>query len=232
VASPSVLIIDNDRDIAEVVRAILTDEGYAVSILTTVTPDSIAAHVGQVEPDCVLLDGSSEFVGYGESWFAAARLTRRERRIPVIMFTANSNDMNEAGERVSARSREADFAAVVPKPFDLDELVAAVRKAADGAVPFDGSPAADAARSAQLVAALERIGARDVRMSTRREWATFRTARERLMQVYWWQAGGSYLVGRYGDDGRRMENVATAYDRASAVEIVASYIREDAAVAA
>ena len=29
------------------------------------------------------------------------------------------------------------------------------------------------------------------------------------MQIYWWQLGGSYLIGRYVDDGRLAENIAT-----------------------
>lgn len=223
----NVLIVDNDSDIAEVVRAVLTDEGYRVSVLADVTPDKIAAEVGRLEPDCVLLDGTSELIGYGDSWASAARLTMRGRRVPVVMFTANSRDLNEARDNDTTRSRDAGFAGVVPKPFDLDDLLIAVAKATDASIPFDGSPAADAARSAQLQVELEAVGARDVRMSTRREWATFRTPSDRLMQVYWWQTRGAYLVGRYDEDGRRMENVAYAYDRRQAVEICASYIRED-----
>ena len=233
-ASGHVLIIDNDRDIAEVVCAVLSDEGYRVSVLADLAPDAIAAEVGRLEPDCVLLDGASELVGYGygESWAAAARLAHRDRPVPVIMFTAQTRDVDEARDAQTTRSRAAALAGVIPKPFELEDLVDTVARAAERATPFDGSPAGDAARSEQLASALEGIGARDVRMSTRREWATFKTSRDRLMQVYWWQGGGQYLVGRYDDDGRRMDNVAYAFDRARAIEICQKYMREDDAVAA
>lgn len=231
-ASGSILIVDNDLDVAEVVRAILTDEGYEVSVTHEVTPDAISAAVGRLEPDCVVLDGSSEFLGYGESWSAAATLAHRERQVPVIMFTANGFDLAEGRDGETPRSREASFAAIVAKPFELDELLAAVAEASGRATRFDGSPVADAARSALLATELEAVGALDVRTSTRREWATFRTPADRLMQVYWWQAGGSYLVGRYDEDGRRMENVAHTFDRGSAVAECARYIREDNPAAA
>ena len=224
-----VLIIDHDRDIAELARAILQDEGYDVTIVTTRTPDAIAAAIGAVEPDAVLLDGEDEWRGYGNSWKEAARLAKRERRVPVVMFTAHTRDVEEAEARTSERSRDAEFAGIVRKPFELDDLVAVVAKATGASVTFDRSAQADAGRSADLARALESAGAQDVRGSSRREWVTFRSGPGRLMQVYWWQTGGSYLIGRYDDDGKRMENIALTYERAAAIEICASLVRADAA---
>src|SRR5712691_5753233 len=54
-----VLVLDNDRDIAELVHAVLTDAGFEVSELTDLRSDAIRIAVGQQEPDCVLLDGAS-----------------------------------------------------------------------------------------------------------------------------------------------------------------------------
>ncbi len=45
------------------------------------------------------------------------------------MFTAHKGDIAEATARQTERSVLADFAAVVSKPFDLDELLAAVDQA-------------------------------------------------------------------------------------------------------
>jgi len=218
----SVLVIDNDRDIAEVARAVLTDEGYQVSVLSDLTADAIAAAVGRLEPDVVLLDGESHSGTYGSSWAEAASLATRPRRIPVVMFTAHGADVQEAREATSARSRAAAFAGILPKPFEVDMLLDVVATAAGASVPFDRSSAADAARSQSLAKDLERLGAREVHTSARREWVTFRTPAGVLMQVYWWETGGAYLVGRYDEDGRRIANVASSYDRDAALEICAA----------
>lgn len=223
------MIIDNDRDIAEIVRAVLQDEGYDVAVLFDLTPDAIGAAIGMHEPDAVLLDGESDWRGYGASWTEAASLSGRKRRVPVVMFTAHAADAAEARLAESERSRRADFAGILAKPFDVDELIVTVEKAAGSGTPFDRSVAADTARSAELAADLERIGAQEVRPSGRREWVTFQTPAGRVMQIYWWQSGGSYLVGRYDADGKRMENIALTYLRTAAVEICAAVLRAEAA---
>jgi CheY-like chemotaxis protein len=225
-------VIDNDLDIAEVARAVLTDEGYQVSVLADLTADAIAAAVGRLEPDVVLLDGESHSGRYGSSWEQAAALSKRTRRVPVVMFSAHGIDVDEARLGTSARSRAADFAGIVPKPFDVDTLLDVVAQAAGASVPFDRSVAADVARSDSLARDLEARGAREVRTSARREWVTFRTPSGVLMQVYWWQTGGAYLVGRYDEDGRRIVNVASSHDRDAALEICAAAMREHAADAA
>ena len=217
-ATAKVLIVDNDLDITDLVRALLTDEGFDVSCITDHDRDDLAAAVGRFEPDCVILDGQSGAGGdYGESWAEAAQLRARGRKVPVIMFTAHAGASEEAAAGTTDRARAAQFSSVVRKPFDVDELVDAVRKATGESVRFDASPQADLARNARLVARLKEIGAGDVRASTRREWVTFRAPDDSLFQLYWWQAGGCYLVGAYLGDGRKMENIGLFYDVNGAV---------------
>jgi CheY-like chemotaxis protein len=45
------------------------------------------------------------------------------------MFTAHKADLAEARAGQTERSAAAEFAAILPKPFDLDELLAAVGQA-------------------------------------------------------------------------------------------------------
>ena len=63
---PSVLCVDDDRDVVEVVQAILEDEGYAVSSgrpdRRRAPADHRAARAG-----CVLLDGFAA-ASYGDAW--------------------------------------------------------------------------------------------------------------------------------------------------------------------
>lgn len=213
-----VLIVDNDRDISDLVRALLTDEGYEVACLYEHFGDDVIAAVGRLEPDCVLLDGESGQGGeYGASWKDAASLHTRGRTIPVIMFTAHAGAATEARAAESERAREARFAAVIGKPFDVDDLVAAVAKATGSVERFDSTPGADRERTRQLVKRLAEVGAADVRSSSRREWVTFKAPDESLFQLYWWQTGGCYLVGAYLGDGRKMENIGLFYDVDGAV---------------
>lgn len=196
-----VLLIDDDADIASVVVAILTDEGYAVSVLVDTSHESILAAVGKQEPDCVLLDGSTA-IEYGPSWADAAYLAARARSIPTIMFTAHVRDIREAQEAQSERAVAADFSAVVAKLFSLDELLIAVAEACGKSTVFNTSADGDRERTVALAHRLRQLGATDIRTSDRREWATFRpSGAERISQLYWWQRLGVYLVGAYGEHG-------------------------------
>lgn len=196
-----VLLIDDDGDVADVVAAILTDDGYSVSTLVDVSHDSLLATVGKLEPDCILLDGSSQ-VEYGESWADAAHLAARERAIPTIMFSAHSGDVREAREAQSERARAAGFAQVLGKPFHIDELLAAVATACERAAPFNHSAAGDRGRNVALVRRLTELGATDIRTSDQREWAMFRPRDvDAIRQLYWWQSMGVYLVGSYDQQG-------------------------------
>jgi CheY-like chemotaxis protein len=56
-------------------------------------------------------------------------MSERDRRTPVVMFTAHAQDLAEAQLGESARSRRAAFAGIVAKPFDLQVLVDVVARA-------------------------------------------------------------------------------------------------------
>ena len=196
-----VLLIDDDADVANVVLAILTDEGYAVSVLVDTSRDAILAAVGKQEPDCVILDGGSASE-YGSSWADAAYLAARQRSIPTIMFRAHVADVREAREAQSERARAADFAAILDKPFSLDDLLTAVATACHRSEPFNQSAEGDRQRTVALARRLRELDATDIRTSDRREWATFRPKGvDAIHQLYWWQRMGVYLVGSYDTDG-------------------------------
>ena len=214
--APTVLCVDNDRDIAEIVEAVLADEGYAISCLYSLEDDALLRTVGRLEPDCVLLDSGTPR-DYASGWLAAARLALRQRAIPVVMFTAHTMDTAEAREGSSPRAQAAHFEAILDKPFELDDLLAVVAQATGHAVPFDRSREADARRTDTLVTALTAEGATEVKPSLMREWATFRDKRGRLCQLYWWQLRGVYQLGRYTEGGR-MTMVGQFVDRDAAIE--------------
>lgn len=221
----TVLIVDDDRDIAEVVRALLIDEGLTVSVMRSNDTNAIRTAVNQLEPDCVLLDGETPG-GYGRSWEEAAWMASRARRVPVIMFSAGGQDIAEAQRRETERAIAASFAGVVGKPFDLDDLATAVHKAIGTSERFDGSTAGESRRTAAMVARAEELGARDIHASTRREWLSFRTADSTLVQVYYWQRDGVYYVLRHAESGGAVENLGHFYDLETAL-LVAIQVRHD-----
>jgi CheY-like chemotaxis protein len=79
-----ILLVEDDLSISELVRVVLTDEGYAVRVA-----------VNQPEPDCVLLD-SGAGSDYGESWETAAWAHARSRPVPVLMLSAHAAESLEA----------------------------------------------------------------------------------------------------------------------------------------
>lgn len=212
-----VLVIDDDHDLVEVVSAVLGDEGYEVTALEITTDEAIARAIGQLEPDCILLD-SVESTGYGDAWRTAARIHGRGRPIPTVMFTAHLGDVAEAQEGTSDRAQSAAFAALLPKPFHLDDLLDAVERAVGQSVPFNRSAKAERIRTRQLVERLREAGAVDIAPSQRREWANFRNAAGDDLQLYWWQTAGQYLVARYNAEGDRLEVIGRFFDLEDAVQ--------------
>ena len=212
-----VVIADDDANVADVVRAILSDEGYAVSVLEETDHASIAAAVGRLEPDCILLDGAGEAT-FGGSWSEAAYLAARGRAVPTVMFTAHAEAVREARDQASDRAEAAQFAAVVSKPFGLDDLLDAVALATGRSERWDGSASADGQRTEELVEELRAAGALDIKTSTRREWATFRSPSDAaIYQLYWWQRLGRYVVGRYDEDAR-LQVIGEFFERSAAIE--------------
>ena len=126
----SVLIVDDDRDVATLVAEVLTEEGFDVTELADTEPAAIHQEVARLEPDVVLLDGG-DTAGYGQSWTDAAWLHERARPIAVIMFTGHTTELKEAQLGESERSQRAAFVGFIAKPFELQELIDIVRRAVE-----------------------------------------------------------------------------------------------------
>ena len=129
-----VLVIDDDEDLAPLLRGVFTEEGWRVSVVADTNVETVRAAVDRLEPDCILLDGAGQG-DFGRSWLDAAAIHERERPIPVVMFSVDGRATDEALKGTSARSVRAGFAAVLPKPFDLETLLATVAAAVGDANP-------------------------------------------------------------------------------------------------
>lgn len=122
--SDPVLLVEDDAAIATVIIAALEDESFTIAHCT-----SIAARDRLLEErkfsvmltDVILEDGD------GLASLAAVRAQAPD--MPVIVLSAQ-NTLDTA-----VRASESDAFEYFPKPFDLDELVQAVRQAAGSRAP-------------------------------------------------------------------------------------------------
>ena len=110
----SVLIVEDDRNIAELLQLYLEKEGYAVT----------AAYDGgeglnkfrAIQPDLVLLDVMMPVM---DGW-TVCRTIRSESTTPVIMLTAKS----ETDDKVHGLKAGADD--YITKPFEMKEVLARI----------------------------------------------------------------------------------------------------------
>ena len=115
-AGRQILVIDDDPDILEVVREILTGEGYNVQ---TSVNGACLQDLENDLPDRILLDVLLK----GEDGRDLCRQVKGQdqtRQVPVILFSANI-----AANSATAACGADDFLA---KPFRLEELLDLVAK--------------------------------------------------------------------------------------------------------
>ena len=111
----TILVVDDERAIAEAVRARLESEGYEV-VVADDGPAAIDA-CARVRPDLVVLD----LMLPGMDGLEVCKRIQRDRWVPVLMLTARADEADKvAGFAVGAD----DY---LTKPFSLRELAVRVR---------------------------------------------------------------------------------------------------------
>ena len=119
-----ILLVEDDAAIATVIIAALEDEGFSIAHCTGIAARDRLLDGRQYAvmlTDVILEDGD------GLASLAAVRA--RAPDMPVIVLSAQ-NTLDTA-----VRASESDAFEYFPKPFDLDELVQAVRQAAGSRAP-------------------------------------------------------------------------------------------------
>lgn len=114
----SVLVVEDESAIAELISLNLRHAGYEVTVAATA--DQAQAVVDRVLPDLVLLD----WMLPGASGLSLAKRWRsdaRTRELPIIMLTART----EEADRVTGLDAGADD--YLGKPFSTQELMARMR---------------------------------------------------------------------------------------------------------
>ena len=110
-----ILIVDDDPEILETICAFLAWEGYSVA--TASNGAEALQTVERIRPALVLLDMRMPIL---DGWGFARELRQRGIQLPIVVMTA--------AQDAQAWAREISAAGCLPKPFDLDDLVAAVKR--------------------------------------------------------------------------------------------------------
>jgi two-component system response regulator MprA len=131
----SILVVDDDRPLREVLRRALQLGGYEVRLAESGA--GALSEVASEDPEAIVLDiGLPDIDG-----LEVCRLLRREgNRVPVLMLTAR----DAVSDRIEGLDAGADDYLV--KPFDIDELKARLRALLRRAGDADGANGEDGAQ--------------------------------------------------------------------------------------
>jgi two-component system OmpR family response regulator len=112
--APHILIVDDHREIRDLVGRALTKEGFRVSV----APDGKAMRkvLADSRIDLILLD----LMMPGENGLALCRELRMQSNIPIIMVTAKGEEVDKV---IGLELGADDY---LPKPFGTRELVARI----------------------------------------------------------------------------------------------------------
>jgi DNA-binding response OmpR family regulator len=111
-----VLVVDDDRAVREALERALQLHGYEVALASD--GDSALTAVDSRTPDAVVLDVMMPGL---DGLDVTRRLRRNGNRIPILLLTAR----DAVGDRVEGLDAGADD--YLPKPYDLEELLARLR---------------------------------------------------------------------------------------------------------
>lgn len=113
--TPSLLVVDDDREIRELLSKLLAQRGFKVTAVRDEQEMHRALESGRI--DLVILD----IMLTGKDGLSICRELRASQSIPIIMLTARG----DAVDRVVGLEMGADD--YLAKPFDLRELEARIR---------------------------------------------------------------------------------------------------------
>jgi CheY-like chemotaxis protein len=114
-----VLVVDDDEQLRYILRETMSEDGYDVEAASN--GREALAIIERWPPDLIVLDLMMPVMD-GETFRQEQRRLRLADQVPLIVLSA-AREIGSAAARVGA-------AASVPKPFDLDDLLATVNRLA------------------------------------------------------------------------------------------------------
>ncbi len=119
VATPYVLVVDDDADIRTVIRMTLEEDGYRV--VAASNGQQALDRIVEMQPAVVLLDLTMPVMN---GWELNGRLKEMGLAVPVVFMTA--------AFRARAEAEMHGAAGHLTKPFDLEDLVHTVERFVNG----------------------------------------------------------------------------------------------------
>ena len=113
-----ILVVDDDKDILEIIEYVLADGGYTVETLTD--GHFLLDKVRDFKPNLIILDimlGNMD----GRELCRALKTNLETHAIPVVMISAS-----HALKDINSPNHQPD--AFVAKPFDIDALLECVQR--------------------------------------------------------------------------------------------------------
>jgi DNA-binding response OmpR family regulator len=111
-----ILVIENDKGIRELISTLLAEAGYLVYLIGT--EDDAFEEIKNFKPDAILLD-VVQSTEKGTELCRAIKENENTGHIPVIVLSTNV--------QVTETIKEVCADEVMPKPFDVDELMNAIK---------------------------------------------------------------------------------------------------------
>ncbi len=126
--APLIAVVEDDQEICGMLDDLLTMEGYRVLLYH----QGKDAHVvlRRARPDLIILDLWLETEAGGETVLGLLELDPATRHIPVIVCSGHISVLKDK----AAQFRQRGYA-VVPKPFQIDELLTAIEARVGPAEP-------------------------------------------------------------------------------------------------
>jgi two-component system response regulator MprA len=120
---PTILIVDDDADMAQIVKIVLEFAGYSCRLASN--GQQALGDVAANMPDLVLMDVMMPIMNGAE----CARELRESYGpdLPIVIMTA--------AEHAGSRGQASNADAVLAKPFEIDELLSVVTDLAPLATP-------------------------------------------------------------------------------------------------
>jgi DNA-binding response OmpR family regulator len=110
-----ILIVEDDRTLARVIRDNLVAEGFGVHAV--VDPAGALTYMRSTVPDLILLD----LMLPGGDGFELCRVLRQRSKVPIVILSARG----QKADKLRGLNLDADD--YITKPFDLEELLARIR---------------------------------------------------------------------------------------------------------
>lgn len=117
---PLIAVVDDDDAFVDLMREVLTDEGYRV--VTGTAEESAATMVARERPALAILDLRMAEAGSGVAILQTLRDDPATATLPVLICSADLIFLRDHADDLRALGCRT-----LPKPFDLDALLSAVR---------------------------------------------------------------------------------------------------------